>query len=527
MASHEKRNSTRQGFLHGAVILTAGAILAKIVGALFKIPLTRIIGTEGAGHFNAAYNIYIVLLNISSTGLPLAVSRLISEADALKQPERLHAVRRMSLMLFWLIGTVSGIGMFFGADVLAGLIRDPEAVYAIRILSPAVLFVCISSSFRGYFQGLQYMTPTAVAQVLEALCKLLIGLAAVIVTQRLGWHVAQTAGAAITGVTIGAGLGCGYFYLQYRKMPQIKYSRSQKISGADTAMQILRLAVPITIGATGLQIFNAIGSGVILGQLQDRLGYDLSFASSLYGIFTMAQTLYLLPSALIQPLTVSMIPAVTESLTLGKGSDARKKEESALRITALLALPAGAGLAVLASPIQQLLYGYDEGTLLIAGPTLAILGIASVGYCLILVTNAILQAHGKAVYAVCSTVVGGVTNLLVTYVLVSNPDIHILGAAWGTAVYCAVTLGCNLLFVRMLVSDPPHFLAQIAKPAAASLVMSCVAGGVFAWIHSAAAAIVAAAMVYFALVVLLKMLTREDCMTLPKGQLIAKLLRLN
>ena len=143
MASHEKRNSTRQGFLHGAVILTAGAILAKIVGALFKIPLTRIIGTEGAGHFNAAYNIYIVLLNISSTGLPLAVSRLISEADALKQPERLHAVRRMSLMLFWLIGTVSGIGMFFGADVLAGLIRDPEAVYAIRILSPAVLFVCI------------------------------------------------------------------------------------------------------------------------------------------------------------------------------------------------------------------------------------------------------------------------------------------------------------------------------------------------------------------------------------------------
>ena len=112
MASHEKRSSPRQGFLHGAVILTAGTILAKIVGALFKIPLTRMIGTEGAGHFNAAYNIYIVLLNISSTGLPLAVSRLISEADALKQPERLHAVRRMSLMLFWLIGTVSGIGMF-------------------------------------------------------------------------------------------------------------------------------------------------------------------------------------------------------------------------------------------------------------------------------------------------------------------------------------------------------------------------------------------------------------------------------
>lgn len=501
-------------------------MLAKIVGALFKIPLTRLIGTEGAGHFNAAYNIYIVLLNISSTGLPLAVSRLISEANALNQTDKIDSIRKVSLRLFLLIGGICSIGMFFGAELLAGWLRDPEAIYAIRVLAPAVLFVCISSSFRGFFQGQQYMTPTAVAQVIEALCKLLIGLTAVLVAQKLGWKIPQVAGAAILGVTLGAVLGSAYFYLQYRKTNRIGSSHSKSTCMAGTALRILRLAVPITIGATGLQIFNAIGSGIILGQLQDKLGHDLSHASSLFGIYSMAQTLYLLPSALIQPLTVSIIPAVTESLTLDNRSDARKKEESALRITAILALPAGAGLSVLASPIQRLLYGYDEATISVAGPTLIILGIASVGYCLILVTNAILQAHGKAAYAVCSTVAGGVTNLLVTAVLVSNPKIHILGAAFGTAVYCSVALGCNVLFIRTLIHNPPHILAQLAKPVTASLLMALLAGAVFTWLNSTVAAISSAVIVYIILVIKLKMLTLEDCLMLPKGQLIAKLLQI-
>ena len=520
------RHPPRQGFLHGALILTVGAMLAKIVGALFKIPLTRLIGTEGAGHFNVAYNIYIVLLNISSTGLPLAVSRLISEADALKNTGQISTIRRVSLCLFLLLGGICSSAMFFGAEILALLMRDPDAVYAIRILAPAVLFACVSSSFRGFFQGQQYMTPTAVAQVFEALCKLLIGLAAVLVARSLGWDIPRIAGAAISGVTIGAALGCAYFIFQYRRFPRIDSVTDNSGSVLGTGFRIIQLAIPITIGATGLQIFNAIGSGIILGQLQDTLGYDLPHASSLFGIYTMAQTLYLLPSALIQPLTVSIIPAVTESLTLDNRMDARKKEESALRMTAILALPAGVGLSVLASPIQQLLYGYDDSTISIAGPTLMILGVASVGYCLILVTNAILQAHGKAAFVVCSTVAGGVTNLLVTFVLVSNPGIHILGAAFGTAIYCAVALGCNVLFIRKLIHDPPHILAQLAKPVTASLIMAFLAGAVFTRFNSTAAAIASAVIVYIILVVMLKMLTPEDCLMLPKGQLIAKLLRI-
>ena len=157
-------NSRKQGFLQGAAILTLGAILAKVIGALFKIPLTRFITTEGAGHFNVAYNIYIVLLNISSTGLPVAVSRLISEANTLGKRRQVQSIHRVSVMLFLLIGLVCGGAMFFGAQAIANWMRDPEAVYAIAVLAPAALFVSVCSAFRGYFQGQQYMTPTAVAQ---------------------------------------------------------------------------------------------------------------------------------------------------------------------------------------------------------------------------------------------------------------------------------------------------------------------------------------------------------------------------
>lgn len=529
MTADNNRPTRKQGFLYGAAILTISALLAKLIGAMFKIPLTRLLGTEGAGHFNVAYNIYIVLLNISSTGLPLAVSRLVSEAATLGRSRQVRSIHRVSLCIFLFLGGICSGVMFFGAQSLADWMRDPDAVYAIRFLAPAVLFVCVCSAFRGFFQGQQYMTPTAVAQILEALSKLLIGLAAVVIARYAGWDVARSAGAAILGVTVGAGLGCLYFFWQYcsdrKRWAADDATADSPAPIRETAGRILRLAIPITIGATGLQIFNALGSRIILGRLQDALGYSLADASALYGIYTMAQTLYLLPSALVQPLTVSIIPAVTESLSLGSGRDVRSKEESALRIAAMVSLPMGVGLSVLAAPIQQLLYGYDSQVLAVAGPTLAILGIAAVGYCFILVTNTILQAHGKAVRAVISTVLGGAANLAVCYALVGRPEIHIFGAALGILVYSIVTLACNLLWMRQL-STRPRFFRQVYKPVMAAVLMGLVAGGLFRWTGSAVAAIPAAACVYLLLVILLKMLTWTDVQTLPRSRWIAKLLHI-
>lgn len=528
MSSSESRQPKKQGFLQGAFILTLGALLAKAIGALFKIPLTRIITTEGAGHFNVAYNIYIVLLNVSSSGLPIAVSRLVSQAHTLGQKRQVQSIHRVSQTLFLVLGGVCGGAMFFGADALAAWMRDPDAVYAIRTLAPAVLFVCVGGGFRGYFQGQQYMTPTAVAQVLEALSKLLLGLAAVWLVMSWGWDLPHAAGASILGVTVGTMLSCLFFLYTYRRN-RIRLTQAEAAvpiaSAWETARKIIALAVPITIGATGLQIFNALGGKIILGQLQDSLGYSLAQASSLYGIYTMAQTLYLLPSSIVQPLTVSIIPAVTEALALEQRQEARRKEESAIRIAALIAMPAGVGLSVLSGPIQRLLYGYDAETLAYAGPTLAILGVAAALYCFILLTNSILQAHGRATVPFYATVAGGVTNLLAAYFLVGNPNISIYGAAVGTVAYCAVALSLNIGAIHALVPESPRFLRQVCKPLAAALVMGLVTWGVYHVIPNTILAVGVACVVYFALVFLLRPLTWYDCQLLPKGRLIARLLR--
>lgn len=386
MAERNSGKTKKQGFLQGAAILTFGTLLVKLIGALYKIPMNRIIGTEGFGHFNVAYSIYNVLLMISSTGLPIAVSRMISEANTLGRRQQVQKIYQVSLRLFLAVGVVCSGAMLVFAPQLAGLMRDADAVYAIAALAPAVLFVCIICSFRGYFQGQQYMTPTAVSQVIEALCKLVLGLGAVFLILHLGFGVAEAAGGAILGVTLGTVFAAIYLFFQYRKK-QVVLTEADRSIPADstgaTVKQLLKLAVPITIGSAGLQIFNALDTMIIQGRLQDAIGLTAKEATSMFGTYSAAQTFYMLPSALVQPLAISVIPTVTAALTLSNYRKARSTEESAVRMTALVGLPCGAGLAVLASPIQKWLYGYNAKTLSVAGPILALLGVAVIFNCMV------------------------------------------------------------------------------------------------------------------------------------------------
>lgn len=529
MSSKDNRGPKKQAFLQGAAILTIGTMVAKIIGALFKIPLTRLITTEGAGHFSVAYNIYIVLLNVSSSGLPVAISRYISEANSLGQRRLMQKIHKVSLLMCCLIGGLCSGAMLSFAPEIARWMRDPEARYAIAVLAPAIFFVCVGSAFRGYFQGQQYMTPTAVAQVIEALSKLLIGLAAVAVVLNLGAGYPEAAGAAISGVTIGAMLSGIFFLTQYRRNRITLTDREAREAippWTKIAWKIVWLAIPITIGAAGLQVFNTLGSKIILGRLQDALGYSVEEASSLNGIFSMAQTLYMLPSALIQPLTVSVIPTVTAMLVQKKLEDAQKTEESAIRILGLIALPCGVGLSVLSAPIQKLLYSYDAETLAVAEPVLAILGVASVAYCLILVTNSILQVNGLIQVSIYSTLAGGLSNILVSYLLVGREAFGIVGAALGTLVYCLVALMVNLFTIRRKLDPAPRILPQLYKSAIAALIMGVVACGLHRWLGSTIVAIGGGGIVYGVLVYGMKIVTWYDCQLLPKGELIARLLRI-
>ncbi len=536
MSEHNPGKPKKQGFLQGAAILTLGTILVKLIGALYKIPMNRIIGTEGFGHFNVAYSIFSVLLTVSTAGLPIAVSRMISQANTLGNRRQVQKIFHTSLRIFLVIGALCSAVMLIFAPQLANWMEDPDAIYAIAVLAPAVLFLCIISSFRGYFQGQQYMTPTAVSQVIEAVVKLVLGLGAVYIVLGLGFGTPEAAGGAIFGVTAGSVLAAVYLLFQYRRK-HVRLTAADRnspvLSTRDTAKQLLKLAVPITIGSTGLQIFNALDTKIILGRLQDAIGLTSKAASSLFGTYSAAQTFYMLPPALITPLAISIIPTVTAALTLNNYREARRTEESAVRMTALIALPCAAGLAVLASPIQKVAYNYDAETLQVAGPLLAILGVAVVFNCMVSVTNAILQAHGKVTIPIYTTLVGGLVNIITDYVLIGMDSIGIYGAAIATIAYCAVIMFLNIAAMHKSMELPPRILLQFVKPIVATAVMA--AGAYFSYeavqrvipstTVSVLASILVACVIYGVLVYAMKIITWYDCQLLPKGDLIARILR--
>ena len=207
----------KQSFLHGAAILALATFIVKIIGACYKIPLVSIIGNSGYGYFTTAYDIYSVLLTISTAGLPVAMSRMISEAQALGNSAQIKRIYKASLYVFLTIGVVGSGGMLLLCRQLADFMRSPDSWASIAALAPAVLFVCVISSFRGFFQGQSDMTPTSVSQVFEALCKLFIGLgAAWLVMNRTG-DVILAAGAAILGVTVGTVVSALYLGVKHRK----------------------------------------------------------------------------------------------------------------------------------------------------------------------------------------------------------------------------------------------------------------------------------------------------------------------
>lgn len=525
----------KQTFLGGAAVLALSTAIVKVIGACYKIPLGNLIGDAGFGYFTTAYDIYSVLLMIATTGLPVAMSRMISEAQALKQGRQIRRIYRAALVVFLTIGIAGAGGMAILCRQLARFMNSPDSWYAILALAPSLLFICIISAYRGYFQGQGNMVPTSVSQVFEALCKLVIGYACAWIAMRRWNNVPLAAGGAIIGVTIGTVVSALYLGVKHRTTDRhLEALGGDVLSGSQTAKKLLAIAIPITLGSAGLQIINLIDAKIVMGQLLGPAGYVQAEADVLKGIYNFCQTIFNLPCAFITPITISAIPAITGHLTLGDRKSARIVEESAVRIMALLAMPCAVGLAVLSGPILQLLRGYTGESLATGGTILAILGIAVVFNSLVLVTNAIMQAHGDVKTPVINMIIGGVVKVIVNYILVGTRAFNIIGAPIGTLCCYACITTLNFIAMRRNTA-PPSFRRTMLKPLAASVIMGAAAFGAYALASRliglqmlrCLGAICAAGLVYLVLAVVMKLITLDDCALLPKGDKIAKLLRIS
>lgn len=528
----------KQTFLHGAALLAMATAIVKVIGALYKIPLKMVIGDQGYSYFCTAYDIYSVLLMISTAGLPVAMSRLISEASALKNYRQVRKIYKTCWGIYLGLGLVSSLLMTFFCHQLAGFQKQPDAWAAIAALGPCALLVCILSSYRGFFQGQGNMIPTSVSQVLEAVCKLIVGLVCAFAIMHYTGSVALAAGGAILGVTFSCLVSVVYmsagFRKAYRSLPE---DAGKETSSGHIAKRLLAIAVPITIGSAGLQMLTVLETNLYMGQLLGHSGMTQDLAENMKGVYNMTQTVFNMPCAFIVPITVSVIPAITSHLTLCNDKGVKETEESAARITGLISLPCAVGLTVLAKPIMSLLGGYSGEKLELAAQLMMLLGISVFLYAVVQLTNAVMQAHGNAHLPVVHMLIAGVMKLIIVYILVGNPAIGLHGAPTGTAL-CYLAIGIlNIIAIRRTVGQKPAIVRNLLRALIPAALMG--AGAFGSWwaivkllgedvsrIIQCGVPIVIAVVIYVVTVVWCKAITKEDCLLLPKGEKIAKLLHL-
>jgi len=525
----------KQNFLQGTALLAMATAIVKVIGALYKIPLNAIIGEQGFGYFNTAYEIYNVLLMISTAGLPVAMSRMISQASSLRHYNQVRRIYATARGIFLALGITGSLLMTVFCRQLAQFQNQPDAWAAIGFLGPCVLLICIMSTFRGFFQGQSNMLPTSISQVLEAVVKLIVGMIAAIVLLKATGSIPLAAGGAILGVTASCLVSSVYLFGCFRKSFDLLPRTNEEVNSyRSTIRGLLIIAIPITIGSAGLQILTMLETKIYMGRLLG-LGYSQAEADTMRGIYGMAQTIFNMPCSFITPITISIIPAITAQLTLCNDAEARATEESAARITGLISMPCAIGLAVMAEPVTALLGGYTGEKLVLATKLMTVLGISIMFNAVVLLTTAILQAHGRAGRPVVNMFAGGLLKLAAVYMLTGNPAFGILGTPIGTLLcYLAICL-LNIYSIRSMLDHAPAIVSNLIRPFLAAATM-----GVFTWLSLqglkmigidsrlilCGAPIVVGVVVYCLAAVKFRVVTRSDCLLLPKGEKIAKLLRL-
>ena len=270
------QESSKQNYLHGAAMMTAGVVVIKILGAIYKIPLGNILGDEGYGYFSVAYNIYYVFLNMATAGMPVALSRMISEADTLGRPVQARKIFRVAWLTFAIFGLLLGLVMFLFPTELAGMLNNVRAAQSIWALSPALVLVYLTSTYRGYAQGMSNMKPTTVSQILEVVGKVAVGLVLAWSFTRAGKSLPVASAGAIFGVTAGGAFALIYVAIYYHRHYPEKPVADPDVpdSAGHILVTLLRISIPIALGSSVLSIINLVDTKLIMYRLQTALGSD-------------------------------------------------------------------------------------------------------------------------------------------------------------------------------------------------------------------------------------------------------------
>ena len=516
-----KKNS----FIQGAVILAVSGIIVKLIGAVSRIYLSRLLGGEGIGLYQMAYPIYLLCLSISTAGLPVAISIMVSERNAIHDFLGGQRILKIALSVLTLTGLLFSVGLYFGSSVLIDhhIVRDPRAYWSLIALAPAVFCATISATMRGYFQGLQNMTPTAVSEVIEQFIRVvtMIGLAIILLPKGLEFGAAGATFGAAPGAA-AAILTLGWFYWHDRKHRKMWYMSQDKSIVPDSTWNIMKrlfiLAIPVSCANIMIPIVSNIDLFIVPKRLEVA-GFNVEQATTLFGYLTgMATALINMPTIVTSSMSSSMVPGISEASIKKDFDTIRRRARTALRLASVFTLPAAIGLGVIATPISTMLYATPN-----AGPCIAIMSIGIFFLGIQQVTTGILQGLGKTAVPFINLIVSGCVKVAFSWNLTAMPQFGVLGAAFATDTDFAVAAALNLLFLYRYMRFNMDY-GHLLKVAIASAVMGVAVyfsfGAIIGAIHSntlsALLAICIGVVVYALGILLTKAIKPEDVRTMPK-----------
>ena len=527
----------QKSFVKGAAILGVTGLFVKIIGAVFRIPLTNIIGAEGMAYYQVAYPIYSALLVISTAGLPTAISRMVSERVTVGDYRGAHRVFQTAFRWLFIIGATTTVLMLALSGVVARLSAYPDAVPGLLLIAPSLFFVSMLSAYRGYFQGLQMMWPTGATQLIEQVIKLGAGLF-------LAWlwaprGIQYGAAGALLGISISELCALVVVIIMYnRRKGEIKENRrrstfSPMALGKELTSELFRIAIPIIIGASIMPLAGLLDT-LLVKNLMISSGFAEDVANSSFGVLTGAvNSLVNMPAVLSQALCMSLVPAISEARIQKNQAMLSGRSAMGFKMAMLVGLPSAVGMYILAEPIIRLLYssGLEPNELMLGGQLLRILSIGILFLTMVQTMTGILQGAGHQNRPVINLLFGAIVKVVLTIVLVRIPTLNIQGAAIGTAACYGIAGVLDVISVVRRTKPDIRFLSGFVAPIISTAAMGAVAWFLYGRLSashgntsSVLVTILAAVLVYAVMLFLTGALKREDMEYIPGGRPITKLM---
>lgn len=541
----KKRSST--GFLVQGSILAIASIVSRIIGLLYRIPLIGIIGDVGMDYYATAFEIYNNLLIISSYSLPLAVSKLVAAEVSRGRKKNAFRVFKGALAFATLTGGVAALILFFGAEAFTAAMKTPFSIFAVRVLIPTLVIVAVLGVLRGFFQGLGSMMPTAISQVLEQIANAIVSIWAAYVLYQYGMKVGAILGnqenyAAAYGAaggTLGTGVGALtallfsclvlFAYMQAYKR-QTKREGLTKVDSYKHIFHILVITIIPVLLSTTIYNCNTLIDMAIFKNIANAQGYSALDISTWNGVYTgRYKTLINVPISIASALAASSVPALTAAYTKKNLDEVRSQINSAIRFIMLISIPCAVGMGVLAEPILKLVHLSDETGM--AAVMLRYGAISIVFFSLSTLSNGLLQGIDRMKEPVKNAAIALVLHVIVLVILMYAFKLNIYAVIFANAAFGLIMSLLNALSIHKYVGYKQEIMKTFLIPGLSAAIMGVIVSVVYKGLHyllrinaiAAILSILIGAIVYFALVLLLKGMGEAELRRLPKGHLLVKL----